>query len=150
MTDFKGIEVSDVFGVSEPLSKLIDSVSKGIGKIYEPIHVKRMAKAKSEELQLISETVNDNICLPTTYIDGSIIVDASDAEELMRRTGNRLFFQEMQKQQNIDSVICYAYSELEQETEVSSEPVDADWLLRFMNSVEDISNDEMQELWGKI
>lgn len=56
----------------------------------------------------------------------------------------------MQKQQNIESVIAYAYSELENESKVSDEPVDKDWILRFFNSIEDISNEKMQELWGKI
>lgn len=150
MTDFKGVEISDVFGMSEPISKLIGSISAGIGKIYEPTHVKRMAKAKSEEIKLISDTVNNNINLPTKYINGDISIDVSDAEELLKRTGNRLLFQEMQKQQNIDSVVSYAYSQLENETEVSPEPVESDWIIRFMNSVEDISNEEMQVLWAKI
>lgn len=150
MVDLKGIEVADILGISEPLSKLIESVSRGVGKIYEPTHVRRMAKAKSEEIKLISDKVNDNINLPTTYIDGNISIDASNAEELLKRTGNRLLFQEMKKQQNIDSVVGHAYTELENETVVSNEPVDLDWIIRFMNSVEDISNEEMQILWGKI
>lgn len=150
MSDFTGIEASDILGLSEPLSKLIESVARGVGKIYEPMHIKRMAKAKSEEIKLISDKVNENINLPTTYIDGNISIDASNSEELLKRTGNRLLFQEMHKQQNIDSVVSHAYSELENETEVSKEPINPDWIIRFMNSVEDISNEEMQILWAKI
>ena len=46
MSDVKGIEIHDILGLEEPLTKLIECVSNGIGKIYEPTHIKRIAKAK--------------------------------------------------------------------------------------------------------
>lgn len=151
MSGVKGVEISDLLGLSGPLCKLIESVSRGVGKVYEPTHIKRIAKAKSEELKRISGAVNENIDLPISYKGGEIEIDSSDVEELLKRTGERFIFQEIQKQQNIETVIGYAYSELEEEEEdVSEESVDTDWILRFMNSIEDISNQEMQELWGKI
>ena len=150
MTEPKGIVIKDLLGLSEPAIRLIECVSRGIGKMYEPTYVKKMAKAKSEELKIISSIVSENINLPVKYSNGEITVDGLDADELMKRTGSRLMFQELQKQQNIDSVVGNAYLELEHETEVSKEIVDTDWIIRFMNSVEDVSNDEMQKLWGKI
>lgn len=150
MSDVKGIEISDVLGLSEPLTKLIESVRCGIGKAYEPAYIKRMAKAKAEEIRTISGAMNDNINLPMSYSKGDVTIDATEAKELMQRTGNRLLFQEMQKQQNIESVIANAYTELEGETVVSDEAIDKDWILRFFNSVEDVSNDKMQQIWGKI
>lgn len=150
MIEPKGVVIKDLLGLSEPAIRLIECVSRGIGKMYEPTYVKKMAKAKSEELRIISSIVSENINLPVKYSNGEITVDGLDADELMKRTGSRLMFQELQKQQNIDSVVGNAYLELEQETEVSKEFVDTDWIIRFMNSVEDVSNDEMQKLWGKI
>lgn len=150
MSDLKAIEISDVLGLSEPLSKLIESVSRGIGKVYEPTHIKKIAKAKSEEIKMISNTINENIVLPINYKNGEIEMNSTDFEELVKRTGDRLVFQEIQKQQNLESVIGHAYTELEEEIGVSEEKVETDWILRFMKSVEDISDREMQELWGRI
>ena len=144
------MEIKDLAGLSQPLTKLIDCVSCGIGKLYEPVHTKRMARAKAEEICLISEAANENINLPIKYSQGGVTVDSQDAEALLQRTGSRLLFQEMQKQQNIETVIENAYEDLKNEKEVSEEPVDKDWILRFFNSIEDISNEEMQKLWGKI
>ena len=39
---------------------------------------------------------------------------------------------------------------MENETEVSDEKVNEDWTTRFFNYAQDISDDEMQELWARI
>jgi hypothetical protein len=59
-------------------------------------------------------------------------------------------YQEVKKQQNIESVIDKAYEELEKEKEVSEEPVDKDWSFRFFQYVADICDEDMQKIWGKI
>ena len=51
---------------------------------------------------------------------------------------------------NIDNVTQIAAEQLSQEDFVSEEPVEEDWTTRFFNIVEDISDEEMQRLWGKI
>lgn len=150
MSDFKGIEAHDLLGLSEPVTKLIETVSCGVGKIYEPWHVRRMAKAKAKELEVISSTFNENLQLPVKYDDGRISIDASDANDLIQRAKNRILFQEMKKQQNIDSVIDVAYSMLEQATTVSKTPVDSDWISEFFDNVANVSNENMQVLWGKV
>ena len=150
MSDFKGVEISDVAGLAEPLIKLFEVASCGVGKLYEPLHIRRMAKAKAKELEIMGAEVSKNMMLPHAYNNGEISIDATDANELILRMQNRLLFQELKKQQNIDAVVTNAYNILENETTVSDEPVDEDWILRFFNSVADISSEEMQVLWAKI
>ena len=60
MSDVTGLQVSDILGLSEPLTKLIETVSTGMGMLYEPIHLKRRAKAKAEEIKLISDAIIAN------------------------------------------------------------------------------------------
>jgi len=67
-----------------------------------------------------------------------------------KRTQNRLAYQELRKQANIEATVANAYTDLENEPPVTPDPIDPDWLNRFFNSVEDISNEQMQYLWGKI
>lgn len=150
MPDLKGVEVHDLLGLAEPTAKLLETVSCGIGKVYEPWHVKRMAKAKAKELEIISSAFNDNLQLPIKYEGGNITIDTTDANELLQRAQNRFIFQEMKKQQNIDSVVGVAYSILEQVLSVNNTPVDSDWISEFFNNVANISNEKMQILWGKI
>lgn len=150
LTDSNGFIIGDLAGLSKPLTKLIEVVSSGVGKVYEPTNIRRTAKAKADEIKLISDALVQNSMLPTNYSNGDISIDITNSEELFKRAGERLVYQEMLKQQNIDSVISTAYVELENTDEVSKEPVDKDWIIRFMNSIEDISNEHMQEIWGKL
>lgn len=150
MSDLKGLEISDIFGLSEPLTKLVETVSCGVGKLYEPTHIRRLAKAKAEEIKLISDTVTDNLNLPISYQNGEIGIDATDANGLVQRAQNRFLFQQMKKQQNIEAVVANAAAELDKATVVSSTPVDEDWISSFFDFVANVSSNQMQEIWGKL
>ncbi|MGN0594837.1 MAG: DUF2806 domain-containing protein [Hominimerdicola sp.] len=140
-----------VTALVSPVEKLMDTVSEAIGKAYEPHHLKKMADAKAYEIETLGNALRNNCDMPIVYnADGSVQVDTSNYEELVKRAGLRLAFQEVKKQENIEAVIDNAYNILEEETEVSNAPVDSGWMLRFMNSVEDVDDDELQILWGKI
>lgn len=150
MGDITGINASDVLGLGKGIEKLIDAVSKGLGTFYQPIHKVRMAKASAKEIRYLSEAINENLNLPMLYNNGDLSIDSQSAEELIQRTGNRFLFQELKKQQNIEAVVAVAYTELENEENISSTSIDQDWIIRFFNSVEDVSNEEMQRIWGKV
>ncbi len=150
MSDVSGIEISDVLGLSDPITKLIETISGGIGKLYEPTHIRRMAKARAKEIQLLSETISSIDSLPIKYDTSTVIIDGMDYSELAKRAQGRLAFQELKKQNNIDRVVGYAAEELSGEERVTSQPVDTDWVTRFFDSVADVSSDEMQQIWGKI
>ncbi|XZJ14231.1 DUF2806 domain-containing protein [Clostridium perfringens] len=136
--------------LNEPINKLIDSVSGAIGKAYQPRHIRKMAEAKAYEIKMISEQLRENSDVPIIYDAKGISMDTTNFEDLAKRASSRLAYQEIKKQENIDSVIDNAYSELEGKELESEENVDNDWMIRFINSVEDISNEKMQIIWGKI
>jgi hypothetical protein len=113
MSDIKGVEFHDLLGLSQPLTKLFETVSSAIGKWYEPVGVERLAKAKAYELQIVSEAINRNTSFPVEYSDGRITISSSDFEELAKRTGYRLYYQELRKQQNFEAIVEVAGTELE-------------------------------------
>lgn len=150
MSDVTGLQVSDVLGLSEPLTKLIETVSTGMGMLYEPIHLKRRAKARAEEIKLISDAIIANSNLPISYQHGNVGIDSTDVENLMRRMQQRVLQEEITKQQNVDAIVSNAADELSDKHQVSKEPVDADWATRFINIAKEIRSDDMQHIWGKI
>ena len=150
MSDMKGIEISDILGLSQPLTKFIETISCGIGTVYKPFHITRMAKARAEEIKLISDAVEDRINLPITYKYGNVEIDSSNTDNLLERTQHRVLFEEAKRQNNIESVISHTYNELENTQSVDSKPVDDDWITRFFNIAKDISSEDMQQIWGKI
>ncbi len=135
---------------AEPISKLIDAVSRGIGCLYEPTKIKKLAAAKACEIATIADVIRKYDDLPILYNKDGVQIDTSDYKALAERANNRLILQEMRKQQNIEAIVDKAYKEVETFTEVSNEPVDDDWIVRFFNCVEDVINEKLQEIWAKI
>lgn len=133
-----------------PAEKLIGAIQGAIGKAYEPRHIKKLAAAKAYEIATIGEALRENSDIPIIYDKGAIAIDTTDFDAFAKRTQSRLAFQELTKQKNIESVIDVAYSELDGQADVADEPVDQDWIIRFFNSAGDISNEQMQWIWGKL
>lgn len=152
------MEIKDLAGLSKPLKKLIEVVSQGIGALSKPYLIRKTADAKAYEIKVISEAIKDNQQdlkqigfnedkLSLMSMDSNAIQKEISIEE---RTQNRIEYKEQKRQKNIESITQKAALNLEGETTVSDEPVNEDWTTRFFDYAEDISNDEMQELWGKI
>ena len=143
-----GVEV--VKALVSPVEKLIGGVSSAIGKAYEPRHIRKMAEAKAYEIEVVSKAVRDNSDIPIMYDKTKVSIDTRNYEEIAKRASSRLAYQEIKKQQNIENVVDNAYEELKNIEKVSNEPVNPDWMTRFFNSVEDISDEKMQKIWGRI
>lgn len=169
--------LDDIFGLGKilPIDKLIDVLSKSVGKISKPYfdrkdidnkayEIKKLAEAHAEEMKIISSAVKENfhmtggieykeekiaICSPKDF-PAAIQSENQTISNINERANDRLSFQETKKQLNIENVTAYAAEELKDEPPITDEPLDEDWTTRFFNIVEDISNDEMQALWGKI
>lgn len=74
----------------------------------------------------------------------------TNTDDLIQRAHQRHLFQEAMKQQNIDSVVSNAYIELETKEKVSYNPVNSDWICSFFDFIANISDSNMQLLWGKL
>ncbi|MDE7297101.1 MAG: DUF2806 domain-containing protein, partial [Clostridia bacterium] len=133
-----------------PANKLIDCISGALGRIFEPIHIKRMAKANAFALKTMQEAIDSNPELAQAYDSGLIQIDNKELNGLTVRSIERSLYQEMVKQQNLESVVAKTYGLLENEPDVPDTPVEQDWMARFVNSVETISDDDMQLLWAKV
>ncbi|MBR5319399.1 MAG: DUF2806 domain-containing protein [Peptococcaceae bacterium] len=149
MTDITGIEVTDVFG----LAKLADTIGRGIGKVY----VKRMAKARAEEIKTISGAVKETN-LATGYLAGEIKIDNNNfiasltekEQELHYAAEQRRVADNIRQERNLQNIVEKASSDIINMSEISEEQVESDWATRFFNIVKDINSEEMQIIWAKI
>ncbi|MCZ4221876.1 DUF2806 domain-containing protein [Pedobacter rhodius] len=123
----------------KPLEKLIEVISSAIGTIYKPKAIRKEADAKAYEIEIIERAKSRALA------EGKEIEAAS-----FERMQDRLLHREMKRQSNIDAISSVAAEQLSQEESVSEEPVSEDWTTRFFNMAEDISDIDMQALWGKI
>lgn len=115
--------------LSAPLTKLIEVVATGCGRVYGPTDVKRTAAAQGEAMVILEEA-------------------KARSSEVALRAANRILDVEIRRQQNIDAITQIAQEQLPDE--VSDVPVDADWAARFFREAQDVSNSQMRLLWGKL
>jgi len=155
------MEIKDLVGLSKPLERLIDVISKGIGAVSAPYLVRKNADAKAYEIETISNAlkqVNADLQIPVVYKDGAIETwITTDDRSLMLEVGPleeraemRIDYQERRRQANIENVTAIAAGELTGETEVPSESPDDDWISRFFSAAQDVSAEDVQVLWGRI
>ncbi len=144
----KTLEV--IKALSEPTMKLMDMVGSAIGTAYEPRHKRKMADATAYEISVVGNAMRNAADLPVLYNQEGVVINSEDFNRLMQRAGTRLALQETIKQYNIESVVDNAYDILETEDHCSSDPVDQGWINRFFDSVADVSDEDLQKLWGKV
>lgn len=172
------MQINDILGIGKvlPIDKLIDIISSVTGRMSKPYfdrkdidtkayEIKKLAEAKAEEMKIISTAIKENYLLAggIEYKENNIIISSPKelpsntmgqtvfiTPDLEQRTTERVSFQEAKKQLNLESVTAHATEELRNEPPVTDEPLDEDWKTRFFNIAGDISNEEMQALWGRI
>ncbi len=152
------MKIEDLVGLSEPLKKLIEVVSSGVGELSKSYFIRKNADAKAYEIRTIANAIKDNQDhLNTIGIDGeNLSLTSLDSNSLRgeisleNRTQHRTDYREQKRQENIESITQKAAEDLEPETTVSDERINEDWISRFFDYAEDISSYEMQKLWGRI
>lgn len=125
----------------KPIEKLIEVVSNAIGSLYEPRQIIRKAKAeaKAESIHSIEQAKTKAI------IDGD-----TEKAQYLETINERLIKKETKRQKNIENVVSIAGNVLQAEDKVSEEPIHPDWTTRFFDIAQDVSDEEMQLLWGQI
>lgn len=152
------MNIKDLAGLSEPIKKLIEVIAQGVGSISKPYLIRKTADAKAYEMRIIAETLKQNQegLKSINYSNDNLKLISLDDETLKNdlsideRSQKRLNFKEQRRQQHVESITQKATINLLDETDVSDEKIDDDWINRFFNYAEDVSNDEIQELWARI
>jgi uncharacterized repeat protein (TIGR03899 family) len=171
------MKLNDILGIGKvlPLDKLIEIVSKSVGKISKPYfdrkdidtkayEIEKLAEARAIEMKIIATAVKQNFQMTggIEYKEERIAISSQKELPVVNnqtlfinppledRTLERLNFQEAKKQLNIENVTAFAAEQLKNEQPVTDEPLDEDWTTRFFKIAEEVSNEEMQAIWGKI
>lgn len=143
--------------------KLSNGIFKVLGYKLEAKHMKAMADAeayktkvladaKAYEIDTIGTAIRNNKDLPVSFnsSDNTLSIDITNPEQLIQRSNYRLQYQQAKKEYNIESVIGKTVLELGDKNSDSTEEVDEDWYTRFFETVEDISDEQLQSLWARI
>lgn len=126
------------------MGSLIDINTDGLAKLGEVIsHAlggtargeRKMAEAKAYAAELEARTKNK-----------VALIEAQGQEVL----ANYIAVKESRKLRNTMAVIEKAQSHFAEGEKVSDEPVDEGWKNRFFNIIEEVTDDDMREIWGRV
>ena len=115
--------------LSKPANTLIEKIANAVGVLYEPRRIREKAKAEAEaeKIRAVAEI---------------------EIDEFKRRALQRFVFEEMRKQENIESITGKAIPQVS--NKARPEKIEDDWIVNFFDKCRLISDGEMQQLWAKI
>lgn len=133
--------------ITEALSKSKDKLNSSI--IYENGELKLIVDKSQEEIENVEivqkldeqKSITNNI-ENIEEANTNIKLALEDKEE----------YKKIKKENNLYNTLNFTMNEFENisKDEVSDEKVDKDWITRFFDTVENISNESLQMLWAKI
>lgn len=146
------MEIKDLVGVSQPLSKLIEVVSSGIGTIYRPKAIRDEAKAQAFAKKALARAEAE-AAVEARDIQFSADLDRiqqllRDRPELADRARHRLLAREVEGQVNVELIADHAAAALP--NEASAEPISSTWRRKFFLEAEGVCEEDMQQIWGKV
>ena len=137
------------------IDKLVELTASGIGAIAGTFLATWKAR-KEGEARIIAAEADAKILEIRTEAHAKarelLISDATVAGgdiDIAELVSERITYQERKRQTNIRDVVAKAATELEDKV-VPATATDHDWAARFFNEVQDVSSEEMQELWAKV
>jgi hypothetical protein len=147
--------------LARPIEKLIETVASGIGALSKPWMMRRVAKADVDVAKIRMLGQRELLKLQETtevaqgergakIIEAEFEVGEADPMPLVQRARARFDYQESKRQANVENVIAEAAETLKAVNEVSDEHVSDDFSARLFSHVQDVSDDDMRRLWGRI
>jgi hypothetical protein len=117
--------------LAEPARLAIEKLCGGLGRLYEPTHVRRMSKAKADK----------------AFIDA---IGKADLAELLEAAENREAYRKLRQETNLKMIADRASRLFESELPPGSAAPADEWVDEFTDQSKDASSDELRELWARL
>lgn len=138
------IQISDLLGLKQPATELVRAITRGVGSFCEPWLRARNARADIQTFELWKTALASPRELPPN-------VDLTLAD----RAAIRFRSDELQRQTNREAVAIEAAKSARSEVEsyerhIVKSQIEDDWIDQFWKLAENVSDEKMRALWGKI
>lgn len=146
------LEIKDLTGFAQPITKLIEVVSAAVGSVFRPMAIKSEADAKAYEIKVLAQAnaeaavISNNIEISAKIASVAALAEAHP--EIAERAKQRLLLREIEGQLNVEAIANNAVQALP--AAVSDEPVGSDWRRKFFAEAENVCEQDMQIIWGKV
>lgn len=148
-SDRSVVEISDLLGLREPVGELVRAIRVGLGHCFEPWLRRRQAKASVDILRLRKDEVSSWADVPVSLeaeldLDGRARLRVSN--ELRRQQRNR----ELVAIEAVEEWRAGESQEGKERREASGARVAEEWIDRFWRLAQDVSDTDLQRLWGRV
>lgn len=136
----KYMEIKNITGLEKPLEKLVETISEGVGVLgndFFEFDVKKMKRVG--ELEALNEKK-----MIISKAEGQ-----AEAIAILDRAQKRFALEQYNKQINLENIFVKTKDDLIGKS-VSEDPVEKDWIARFLNIAQNISREEIQNILAKI
>ncbi len=116
---------------SDTANKILDIISQAGYALYEPTKIRNIAAAKKDALLIKAKG-----SIEKTYIERQAIA--------------RIASIEIVRQDNINKIAKKALDNVTDSGKKIDENTESDWIRKYFNLSQDVSNEEMQNIWSKI
>jgi Protein of unknown function (DUF2806) len=118
-------------GFGRAAEKLADTIRHVVDIAVGPDRIRARAQAQADSAVILAE-------------------GHAQAQEIEVRAVERLRKRETRRQQNMESITLKAIDALPPPEQISAEQVSEDWTSRFFEECQDISDEQMQQIWARI
>jgi hypothetical protein len=148
------------------LKKLVEAVENGIGGWFLPYQVVRLAKADAKAKLIAAQAekdvaqINDDLKRLDEFgelvaLENEVLPPLIEAAKPGDYVGFAVAAETdraIQRTRNLVSIVRKAAEEAGEtpDEQVSDQPVDPDWFARWRSGAEDVSSEQMQQLWARI
>ena len=129
------MEMKDLAGLSEPLTKLIDVIASGCKWIAEPYQIRRIADANA-----YASSVQSKEDFKQGLRDS--LLEYTKRSMLSIREGKQI--------DNLLNILNFAGQELRAIDKINDNPVSPEWSSRFFDYAQNVYEEEAQTIWAKI
>jgi hypothetical protein len=139
------ISMEDLSGLGAVGTRIIDAVQQALGALWRPVRLKEEADGEGYRI----------IATARAEAERRKILSAADFD-IAERAEQRLLGQEIQRQKNLEEIVkeglkqSVENDEKVQDRSESDQTINPDWMIRFRNLAQDVSNTDMQTVWGRV
>lgn len=163
-----------------PVEKLIDVIQQGVGRLTKSYFTKKdienelykQRKLNEIELEKLSTTklienqqledkirrianLRNELSLNGNYESEGLKLQLNEITEnstllIDNRATERIAYKNIIEQENVENITSFATKEILSTESVSGEKISKDWIYKFFKLAEQVSEEEMQIIWGKI
>lgn len=115
--------------LAKPFDTLVKKIAKGVGTLYEPRRIKKVAEAEAEASKIKAES-------------------EIEITDLHRRAEQRRIEEEAKHQKNMEDITAKAAPHLNKDA--NPDAIEDDWIANLFDKCRIVSDEEMQSLWARV